>query len=69
MKNRTAQEAARYLLEREIPLDVLETINRERGLHLAPGAIFKDALAAVVLQKAEGGDPQAAEMVKRYGLK
>lgn len=68
MKNWTAQEAARYLLAREISLDVLETINRERGLHLAPGAIFKDALAAVVLQKAEAGDPQAAALVQKYGL-
>ena len=44
MKHRTAQEAARYLLEREIPLDVLEAINKERDLHLSPGTTFKAAL-------------------------
>lgn len=63
-----AEKSARRLLAREIPPDILERIDMEKHLHLVPGATLKDALDAVVAQKAAEGDLQAAALVKRYGL-
>ena len=46
----------------------LEILSRDHGLQLSPGATFRDALNARLLQLAEAGDPKAQEMVKLYGF-
>ena len=63
-----AQESARRLLKSILPLSMLENINRVHSLQLSPGATFRDALNARLLQLAEAGDPKAQEMVKLYGF-
>lgn len=47
---------------------ILEILSRDHGLQLSPGATFRDALNARLLQLAETGDPKAREMVKKYGI-
>ena len=63
-----AQESARRLLKSMLSLSMLEILSRDHGLQLSPGATFRDALKARLLQLAEAGDIKAREMVKLYGF-
>lgn len=67
MKHRTAQEAARYLLEREVPENVLGGFNADYGLTLNLGCTFLDVLIAVYRKRATEGDTAAKEALKVYG--
>lgn len=61
MKDRTAQEAAQYLLERKVPENVLRGFNADYGLTLTLGCTFFDALVFAYRKRAAEGDTAAKE--------
>lgn len=68
MTDLSARQVVRNMLQRVIPLNDLEELNREYDLHLAIGATFHDALNAALLKKAAEGDQDAVRLVQKYGL-
>lgn len=63
-----AQDAARKLLEKEIPESAKSKIAEISGIPVADGATYRDHLNAKILQMAKSGDKQAAKLAKQYGL-
>lgn len=66
---KTAREAARRLLEMQILEGAKAQMEELSGIPVADGATYHDYLNAKVLQMAKDGDKEAAELVRRYGLK
>lgn len=58
----------RDFLQKVIPPEVAAELSEQYGVELMPGATFRDALNAKLLQMSADGDQEAAAMARRYGL-